>query len=63
LQKLVANDRVRTVIEKTQNALPALLAGSLKGESGSRDYLTKDEFNEFKDGLMTRFKSLVGETS
>lgn len=59
LQKLVANDRIRTVITEVQRGLPSFIPGLLKGESASQEFLTRAEFNAFKDGLTARFKSLV----
>jgi DNA-binding NarL/FixJ family response regulator len=59
LQKLVANDRVRTVITEIQKGLPPLIPGILKGQAGPQEYLTRAEFNEFKESLMARLKSLV----
>jgi DNA-binding NarL/FixJ family response regulator len=63
LQKLVANDRNRAIIEKTQVNLPVLVHGMLKGNSVTSEYLTRTEFNEFKDSLLAGFKSLITEKS
>jgi two-component system NarL family response regulator len=60
LKKLVANDHVRSVIAGSQRTLPSLIPGGLKGRARSAEYLTRAEFNEFKDSLMAGFKSLVG---
>jgi DNA-binding NarL/FixJ family response regulator len=56
LQKLTANDRTRAIIEKSQMTLPSLLHISPRG--GAEEYLTREEFNEFKESLMSAFKSL-----
>ena len=61
LLKLVANDRIRAIVEKTQVTLPSLMSGLLKGSGASPEYLTRAEFNGFKDSLLARFKTLVGE--
>lgn len=61
LQKLVANDRVRTVITEVQRSLPSLIPGGLHRGGGPREYLTRAELNDFKDSLMAGFKSLVSE--
>jgi two-component system response regulator DevR len=59
LQKLVTNDRNRAIIEKTQMTWPLLILGRLKGSGEASEYLTRAEFNEFKDSLTAGFKSLV----
>jgi DNA-binding NarL/FixJ family response regulator len=63
LQKLAANDRNRAIIEKTQMTLSSLIPGLSKGNGEEPEYLTRVEFNEFKNILMAGFKSLVGEKS
>jgi len=60
LNKLVANDRAEAVIEAAQRSLPTMLRSSLKNGK-SVEYVTRTEFNEFKDHLMERLKSLLGE--
>jgi DNA-binding NarL/FixJ family response regulator len=61
LQKLAANDRNRAIIEKTQMTLSSLIPGLTKSNGEAPEYLTRTEFNEFKNVLMAGFKSLVGE--
>lgn len=61
LQKLVVNDQVRAIIAEAQRSLPSLIPGVLKGKGAPAEYLTRAEFNDFKDSLMARFKSLVSE--
>jgi DNA-binding NarL/FixJ family response regulator len=63
LQKLEANDRNRAIIEKTQMTLPSLIPGFSRGNAAEHGYLTRAEFNEFKDSLLAGFKSLVSEKS
>jgi len=57
LTKLVANDRSLEVIEAAQKGLPSAI--SRAGRPGV-EYVTRDEFNEFKEGLMERFKAFSG---
>jgi DNA-binding NarL/FixJ family response regulator len=57
LTKLVANERSHEVIEAAQKGVPSVI--SKAGKPGA-EYVTKDEFNEFKKKLMERFKSLIG---
>ena len=56
-QKLVKNDRNREVIEAAQSTLAF---GIHRPGIPSPDYITRDEFNAFKESLMERFKSLIG---
>jgi DNA-binding NarL/FixJ family response regulator len=62
LNKLVANDQAEAVIEATQRSLPPLMR-PLKKDGRAVDYVTRAEFNEFKDTLMERLKSLLGGLS
>jgi DNA-binding NarL/FixJ family response regulator len=60
LNKLVSNDQTRSVIEAAQRSLPSIIRYGKK-DGKSNDYVTKAEFNEFKDHLMERLKSFIGE--
>jgi DNA-binding NarL/FixJ family response regulator len=62
LNKLVANDQAEAVIEATQRSMPPLIR-PLKKDGKAVDYVTRAEFNEFKDTLMERLKSLLGGLS
>ena len=57
LNKLVSNDQARTIIEAAQRSMPSIIRTG-KRELRS-DYITRAEFNEFKDRLMERLKSLI----
>lgn len=61
LNKLVANDQAQAVIEAAQRSLPSMIRRPLKMGGKVADYVTKAEFDEFKDHLMERLKSLLGE--
>jgi DNA-binding NarL/FixJ family response regulator len=61
LNKLVANDQAQTVIEAAQRSLPSLIRSPLKKDGKLVEYVTRAEFNEFKDHLMERLKSFLGE--
>jgi DNA-binding NarL/FixJ family response regulator len=63
LSKLVANDQAQMVIEAAQRSLPAIIRPPMKKGGKSVEYVTRAEFNEFKDNLMERLKSLLGELS
>jgi hypothetical protein len=60
LNKLVANDQAQAVIEAAQRSLPSIIRRPLKKDGRDVNYVTKAEFNEFKDQLMERLKSLLG---
>ena len=61
LNKLVANDQAQTVIEAAQRSLPTIIRSPLKKDGKPVEYVTKAEFNKFKDDLMERLKSFLGE--
>jgi len=61
LNKLVANDQAQILIEAAQRSLPSLIRSTAKRSRPSSEYVTKEEFNAFKDSLMERLKSLIGE--
>ncbi len=63
LNKLVANDQAQTVIEAAQRSLPAMIRTPLKKDGKPVEYVTKAEFNEFKEQLMERLKTLLGGLS
>jgi DNA-binding NarL/FixJ family response regulator len=58
LNKLVANDQAETVIEAAQRSLLAIIRPPLRKEGKPVEYVSRAEFEEFKDKLM---KSLLGE--
>jgi two-component system response regulator DevR len=62
LNKLVSNDQVRNVIEAAQRNIPYVIRPGKK-DAKSMDYITRAEFNDFKEHLMERFKSIIGELS
>jgi len=56
LTKLAANDHNREVIEAAQSYLPAIMPRAKSGKPA--EYVTKDEFTEFKQSITERLKSL-----
>jgi two-component system response regulator DevR len=60
--KLVSNDQARNVIEAAQRNIPYVIRSGKK-DVKSMDYVTRAEFNDFKEHLMERFKSFIGELS
>ncbi|MFA5316826.1 MAG: response regulator transcription factor [Dehalococcoidales bacterium] len=58
LYKLVTNEQHRKLIIVGQNS-PAVTQGSNGGSNG--DYITKSEFDTFKNSLLERFQSLMSE--
>jgi DNA-binding NarL/FixJ family response regulator len=61
--KLVTNDAAEAVIEATQQSLPPAMRTPLRKDTKPGEYITRTEFNEFKDSLLERLKSLLGELS
>ncbi len=61
LTKLVANDHNREVIEAAQSHLPSIISRARLAGKPEADYITKEEFTEFKESLMERFKSFTSE--
>jgi two-component system response regulator DevR len=59
LTKLIVNEQTRSIIEAAQRNMPSLVrpGKNLKVDN----YITKAEFNEFRDTLMEQLKSFVGE--
>ncbi len=55
LSKLVANEQARSLILASQRGMITLLSGSPAGVKLA-EYVTKQEFNEFKKQLMERLK-------
>lgn len=56
VNKLVANEQARSLILASQRGMSSLLSGSPIGVKLA-EYVTKQEFNEFKEQLMERLKS------
>ena len=61
LNKLVANDQSRTLFETAQRNIPVLMQNIARTQGTTGDYITREEFNEFKESLMERLKSFIGE--
>lgn len=61
--KLINNDQAHSVFEAAQRSLPILIRSKVTKETASAQYVTKAEFNEFKESLLARFKSLIEEKS
>jgi DNA-binding NarL/FixJ family response regulator len=60
LSKLVSNDRNRELIEAAQRGLPPIISRTGKSTT---EYVTKEEFNAFKENLGERLKSFIEELS
>ena len=55
--KLISNEQTRGVIDAAQRGIPSMVRTS---KVKPNDYVTRAEFNEFKEQLMERFKFLIG---
>jgi len=62
INKLVANDQTRAIIEATQRSLPIILGSNPGANVSTAEYVSKEEFTRFKESLMLRLKNLIGET-
>jgi DNA-binding NarL/FixJ family response regulator len=61
--KLINNDQAHSIFEAAQRSLPILIRGKVSKDTGASQYVTKAEFNEFKESLMARFKSFISDKS
>jgi DNA-binding NarL/FixJ family response regulator len=61
--KLINNDQAHAVFEAAQRSLPILIRGKVSKDTNTSQYVTKAEFNEFKESLMARFKSFINDKS
>jgi DNA-binding NarL/FixJ family response regulator len=61
--KLVNNELTHTVFEAAQRSLPILIRSKASRDAGAGQYVTRTEFNEFKESLMSRFKSFISDKS
>lgn len=61
LNKLVANDQSMTIFETAQRSMPLMSRNAVRTQEAGGDYITREEFNEFKESFMERLKSLIGE--
>lgn len=59
--KLVANEQAKALIEATQRSLPSIIPGTAMAGNPSAEYVSRAEFIEFKEHLMERLKSFIGE--
>jgi len=59
--KLVANEQSKALIEATQRSLPSIIPGTAMTGNLSTEYVSREEFIEFKEHLTERLKSFIGE--
>ena len=59
--KLVSNEQARTVIDTAQRNLPSMLSVTSLTSKPMTEYLTRQEFNEFKEVLTRRLNMLIAE--
>ncbi len=62
LTKLVSNEHNREVVEAAQKGLPSVISRARRGRP-AEEYITREEFNAFKENLKARFKALIDELS
>lgn len=61
--KLINNDQAHAVFEAAQRSLPVLIRTKSTKDAAAGQYVTRAEFNEFKESLMARFKSFISDKS
>jgi DNA-binding NarL/FixJ family response regulator len=61
LNKVISNEQARAVIEAAQRNLSSVIGNGGGMSHPSNDYVTRIEFNEFKESLMARLKTFIGE--
>ncbi|MFC1918241.1 LuxR C-terminal-related transcriptional regulator, partial [Chloroflexota bacterium] len=61
VNKLVSNEQAKALLQAAQRGMPTLMARRPFEDTPNGEYVTKEEFNEFKEHLMGRLKSFIGE--
>ncbi|MFC1967194.1 response regulator [Chloroflexota bacterium] len=61
VNKLAANDQAKNLIEATQRTMPSFIPGTAMGGMSASEFITREEFNDFKENLTDRLKSFIGE--
>ena len=61
VNKLVANEQARVVLEAAERSLPSIVSRAVVAGKEAGDYVTREEFAEFKESLTQRLKSFIGE--
>ena len=59
--KLVSNEQSRTLVEAGQRSVTPIFRTAAMPSPNKESYVTKAEFNEFKEQFTERLKSLLGE--
>ena len=57
-QKLETNERSRAIVEASQKALTSVMERT-KSEKSSEEYITREEFNAFKESLKDHFRAFT----
>ncbi len=60
LIKLVNNDRCREVIEAAQRNLPAIISRAKRGTE-EPEYVSREEFEAFKESILARFRAFSSD--
>jgi DNA-binding NarL/FixJ family response regulator len=61
LNKLVANDHIQAIVETVQQGIPSILETTSRTKKLSEEYLTREEFNKFKESLVKRLQNIASE--
>lgn len=57
-EKIISNEHSRDVVEAAQKGITSVIRRTRRGK-GAEEYITKDEFESFKENLKERFKSFI----
>ena len=57
-QKLETNERSRAIVEASQQA-PTSVTDSTQSDTSSDEYITREEFNAFKESLKEHFRAFT----
>ena len=57
-QKLETNERSRAILEASQKAMTSVIEKT-KSDTSSEEYITRDEFNAFKENLKEHFRAFT----
>ena len=57
-QKLETNERSRAIVEASQKSMTSLMEKT-RSDASSEEYITRDEFNKFKESLKEHFRAFT----
>ncbi|MFH1650881.1 MAG: LuxR C-terminal-related transcriptional regulator, partial [Chloroflexota bacterium] len=61
VNKLLTNEQAKMMLQAAQRSMSGIILPGNHDGKRAANYVTRQEFNEFKDNLMERLKSFIGE--